>query len=181
MKNSSLKTFATGLAAVALVIVFANSARATLITIGDPAEIGSWGQGFNESGVGNFTQVETIMRSGGPFESPGFAGLAGGWTVGLFSANQVVATGPAINNMTWTIRFLGSSSSPLVFDFYAWNGNTLAERARASWNGGGWTINGNAEVLSAPTAVPEPTTMIAGLLLLLPLGASTLRILRKKA
>jgi hypothetical protein len=30
------------------------------------------------------------------------------------------------------------------------------------------------------TAVPEPTTMIAGALLLLPLGASTLRLLRKR-
>ena len=29
------------------------------------------------------------------------------------------------------------------------------------------------------TAVPEPTTMIAGALLLLPLGVSTLRLLRK--
>jgi hypothetical protein len=29
------------------------------------------------------------------------------------------------------------------------------------------------------TAVPEPTTMIAGALLLLPFGASTLRFMRK--
>ena len=32
-----------------------------------------------------------------------------------------------------------------------------------------------------PPAVPEPTTFIAGALLLLPFGASTLRILRRKA
>jgi len=30
------------------------------------------------------------------------------------------------------------------------------------------------------TAVPEPSTMIAGALLLLPIGASTLRMLRKR-
>jgi hypothetical protein len=30
------------------------------------------------------------------------------------------------------------------------------------------------------TVVPEPTTMIAGALLLLPFGASTLRILRRR-
>jgi hypothetical protein len=34
--------------------------------------------------------------------------------------------------------------------------------------------------VSGVSAVPEPTTMIAGALLLLPFGASTLRILRKK-
>jgi hypothetical protein len=31
-----------------------------------------------------------------------------------------------------------------------------------------------------PTPVPEPTTMIAGALLLLPFGASTLRVLRRR-
>jgi hypothetical protein len=39
------------------------------------------------------------------------------------------------------------------------------------------TYSQNIQVL-AP--VPEPTTMIAGALLLLPFGASTLRILRKR-
>ena len=38
--------------------------------------------------------------------------------------------------------------------------------------------NGTATISLA--AVPEPTTMIAGALLLLPFGASTLRILRKR-
>ena len=37
-------------------------------------------------------------------------------------------------------------------------------------------VNGTATL----TAVPEPTTMIAGALLLLPFGASTIRILRRK-
>jgi len=37
-----------------------------------------------------------------------------------------------------------------------------------------------SEALFDTTAVPEPTTMVAGMLLLLPVGMSTLRILRKK-
>jgi hypothetical protein len=37
------------------------------------------------------------------------------------------------------------------------------------------TYSQNIQIL----AVPEPTTMIAGAMLLLPFGASTLRILRK--
>jgi hypothetical protein len=42
--------------------------------------------------------------------------------------------------------------------------------------------NGNPTGVSQPqlTAVPEPTTMIAGALLLLPFGASAARIMRKK-
>ena len=43
--------------------------------------------------------------------------------------------------------------------------------------------SGNDFVLDdiSVTAVPEPTTCIAGALLLLPFGASTLRSLRRKA
>jgi hypothetical protein len=181
MNMKTLRTFTMGLAAVALLSL--TSARASLISVGDPVTIGSWLQGFNEAGVGNFTQVETIFRSGlgGPFEAPGYNRLAAGWSVGLFNANHVVALGSALNNMTWNILFLGERSAPLVFDFYAWNGNELAESARASWSGSSWTITNDAEYLSAPTSViPEATTMVAGALLLLPLGASTIRILRRK-
>ena len=46
--------------------------------------------------------------------------------------------------------------------------------------GGGYnpTVVGGAAISLAP--VPEPTTMIAGALLLLPFGASTLRMLRRR-
>ena len=41
------------------------------------------------------------------------------------------------------------------------------------------TVSG-AYIVAPVTPVPEPTTLIAGALLLLPFGASTLRILRKR-
>jgi len=41
------------------------------------------------------------------------------------------------------------------------------------------TVIGGAAITDRGPVVPEPTTMIAGALLLLPFGASTLRILRK--
>jgi hypothetical protein len=45
---------------------------------------------------------------------------------------------------------------------------------------GGWNVaTTTQEMLFSITAVPEPTTMIAGALLLLPFGASTLRFVRK--
>jgi hypothetical protein len=56
----------------------------------------------------------------------------------------------------------------------------------AGWNGAvnqdyvnDVTINGTTYDFE-PAPVPEPTTMVAGALLLLPFGASTLRMLRKK-
>jgi hypothetical protein len=42
------------------------------------------------------------------------------------------------------------------------------------------TLGQQQEFFSLGTPIPEPTTMVAGALLLLPFGASTLRILRKK-
>jgi len=45
--------------------------------------------------------------------------------------------------------------------------------------GQGWDKASDVNVQVFGTPVPEPTTMIAGALLLLPFGASTLRILRK--
>lgn len=45
--------------------------------------------------------------------------------------------------------------------------------------GQGWDKASDVNVLVYGTPVPEPTTMIAGVLLLLPFGASTFRILRK--
>ena len=58
---------------------------------------------------------------------------------------------------------------------------TLLEFNKVTFTSGGggtdtqWWIMDNFEY-----AVPEPTTMIAGALLLLPFGASTLRILRRR-
>jgi hypothetical protein len=46
--------------------------------------------------------------------------------------------------------------------------------------GGGWDKPSDVNVQVYGTVVPEPTTMIAGALLLLPFGASTLRVLRKR-
>jgi hypothetical protein len=42
------------------------------------------------------------------------------------------------------------------------------------------TVDVHGIVTLTPSAVPEPTTMIAGALLLLPFGASTLRMLRRR-
>ena len=180
MRTSSLRNLAIALSAVALVFVATNSARAALTPIGDPQEGGSWSQRFQEEGVGPFTHIEAIMRSAGDAFDSGFANFTVGtsWIPSGFSSTHIIADGPAVVWLQFDIAFTGATSNPLTFDFYAWNGTTLAERARATWNGSGWAFGTDAEVVTSP--VPEPTTMIAGALLLLPFGVSTLRILRKK-
>ena len=178
----TLRTLAVGLAAVALMFALTNSARA-IIAIGDPQDVGSWAQRFVED-MNASTHLEAFMRSSGDaFEAYGFVNFSfAGWAGALISPDHIVASGAlAPINTQFDIKFMGLRSEPLIFDFYAWNGNTLVDHARANWNGGGWSFTtGSAPAPQVLTPVPEPTTMIAGALLLLPFGASTLRVLRKR-
>ena len=75
-------------------------------------------------------------------------------------------TGTGVQSGT-EVNLWGTSAGVNGYTFY---GHTAA---------GGYnpTVDGGAAI---SLAVPEPTTMIAGALLLLPFGASTIRILRKK-
>jgi hypothetical protein len=61
------------------------------------------------------------------------------------------------------------------------NGN-LDPTSVATWTSlnNGWDKASDVNVQVFGTPVPEPTTMVAGGLLLLPLGVSGLRILRRK-
>jgi hypothetical protein len=82
-----------------------------------------------------------------------------------------------------------NASTPLVFNFttggkqYALTVSALqyTDRFNGSQNQLPKNRSGNLTGQFALTAVPEPTTLLAGALLLLPFGISTLRILRKKS
>ena len=85
-----------------------------------------------------------------------------------FTSGDVIAhygNGIPFDNLTGTSSFDYPASPPSVGDVLAYPGTYGGPSARV------YSI--------AVTVVPEPTTMIAGALLLLPFGPSTLRILRK--
>ena len=44
---------------------------ADLSPVGDPVEVGSWTQGFYDSGIGDFDLIAAKMVSGGPLDAPG--------------------------------------------------------------------------------------------------------------
>ncbi|MEI7941050.1 MAG: hypothetical protein WCK27_30620, partial [Verrucomicrobiota bacterium] len=69
---------------------------------------------------------------------------------------------------------------PVVFNFPGLGTVSVTPLGLTTPEIGGGTYSSpvNAEFLFTP--VPEPTTMIAGALLLLPFGASTLRMLRRR-
>jgi hypothetical protein len=110
--------------------------------------------------------------AGSQFEVPAFRDFSvGGWSQTSGTAIAANSTGGALNYLVFNIFFEDPQLQPTVFNFYAWNGTTLLEATRATFDGGAWSFQ--------PIPVPEPTTMIAGALLLLPFGISTIRRLRR--
>lgn len=107
--------------------------------------------------------TDTYQDSGtltlGLQDSTGNTTVASGWKYAIAQYD-----GP---NAGYVLFYLGGQDAVLPMDSYSiWGGNS-----------GQYALSHFATFDAVP--VPEATTMIAGALLLLPFGASTLRILRK--
>jgi hypothetical protein len=176
MKTTTVKTFGNGIAALALMLVLATSARASLVIqqVSAPVFTGSWSVNFLASGV-TFDKITGTIVSGGPFEIPGltlppFPPPPSGWNVVLGGTTTVASlSGPATSFLLYTATFTGLPADlpPVALDFSVYDSGTLVGATTLTWNGSEFDV-------------PEPTTIVAGALLLLPFGASTIRILRKQ-
>jgi hypothetical protein len=145
-----------------LLLVFGTgSAMADIIAIGGPVSGSSWGQRFQEDGVGNFNFM-AVQITNGAFEAPVFKNFStGGWN-GSGNTTTGVAVGGPNNWLQFDIIFAGLSSSPVSFDFFAFNGTALLEAVHASWNGG-WSFTVFTSQSNAKPSdfnVPEPATVI---------------------
>ena len=187
----TLKTLSIGFSALTLMFVLANSAHAT-IELGGPLAGNSWYQQFYQdtpTTSGNpFTHMEFVMTSAGDsWETPGiYSFTPATWSGLLLSTTHLIADGPSVSGSQlcyYWLAFAGAQSNPLTYDIFTYNGTKLLASEHAAYNGsGGWSFTrfDGSSIAPVPTAVPEPTTMIAGALLLLPFGASTLRMLRRR-
>jgi len=118
----------------------------------------------------------------------------GGGYIGVISMG-----GPDLNGSSQIHVFYDYATSPLTSDTYwgvtlstldstAYGTTTFGQMTVyetaveiGDWDNGTSVIPASANIESITLfPVPEPTTMIAGALLLLPFGASTLRILRRR-
>ena len=141
---------------------------------------GSYYQNFLEGGWGSINELDVYLRtpSGVSFLLAGpWSGQ--GWSTTYSSSTVAAMQGPLRDTLSIALNF--SSDIPLTVDFYGWNGTTLVGSERGIYHGGGysqWTW-GTADQVTGPV-IPEPTTMVAGALLLLPFGVSTLRMLRRR-
>ena len=98
---------------------------------------------------------------------------------GAINGSSLVHTGDLINGSI-SLSALDATIDP--------NSGLLYGQSTVAWAGleigdggsGAGTANIESITISTPTAVPEPTTVISGALLLLPIGASAVRMLRKR-
>ena len=166
---------------MAVVLVMAVQARASLFDI-------TFSDGAANTGSGNLTATP---EGGGLYLATG----------GSFTINAGGGLPQGAYSLLGNPNYLGNSSSPSGYFYYD---NQLSSPAQPYLDlagllflGNGLELNLYGNGLGQPytlyanngfnvigsvtlTAVPEPTTIISGVLLLLPFGASTLRILRKR-
>jgi len=106
----------------------------------------------------------------------------------LNGASTIHAYGPGFSSLTGNLSTTTWGDTLTTLDGITYNGvafgDMTVESARVEigeWDNGSDVIPASANIDSITiSSVPEPTTMIAGALLLLPFGASTLRILRRR-
>jgi hypothetical protein len=173
MKSAILRKYFSEIAVVALTLGFASSGRADIVIeqVGPPAITGSWTVQFFANG-GSFDTITGTVSS--PiFEIPGLT--APGWTstpsspVGGGATTATISDG-TVNSLLFDATFLNtpSTTAPFILDFAIFNQGALVGQVGLEWTGSEFDV-----------VVPEPTTIIAGALLLVPFGVSTLRVLRK--
>ena len=102
-------------------------------------------------------------------------GTGGEYTIPFLHASNAALSGsPQDGSDNWMLQATVAGGN--ITSVAAWTSDSNV----AGPLNGGWDKASDINVQVYGTVVPEPTTMIAGALLLLPFGASTLRILRKK-
>ena len=167
MKATSLKNLAAAIAAGVLMLGLATSGRASVVIeqMG-PIEIGSsWLVPFGAFG-GTFDTVTGTVSSP-VFEIPGLT--ASGWATGADTPSFASISDSPTIFLDFVAHFtnLPGTTPPFLLDFTEYNGGLLVGETLLEWTGTEFDV------------VPETSTIFAGVLLLLPFGASTLRALRK--
>lgn len=137
-----------------------DAAAQMLIVNGSPTVGATVWQGSLSSSLipGHSYTMSALVASLYPVSEPTLTFGIGGTTIGSITLSG------AGTWQTFSTSFVAGSGLPAFIDLDTdLNGNDFVA----------------SEISITPNAVPEPTTMVAGAMLLLPFGMSTLRMLRK--
>jgi len=178
--NSALSGNAAPYGTVTITRVDNNTATVTLSALG----LYSFGDGgtlgLNLAGGGTFTfdNVSGTTINGGTFDAGDYSSDGAGNEDGFGDFNFRVKTFDGFNH----------SATSLTFTLHNTSGAWTTEAAILEQNANGNNVAGHVFVRNADgsnpeitgfATVPEPTTVLASVLLLLPFGVSTLRFIRK--
>jgi hypothetical protein len=183
MKTTLMLVLASGCLLSAL------PAQASLVVNGDFETAPTFLSGWTASGGASISpnaQAHTGLYAADLKSAGGISqtvGIVAGQTYILdFWAKEWVAPGPAAGQLNVTLDGLTTINVTTLSTMYQEFTYTLTPTAAGllSFQAATGSTSKRVELDDVSlTAVPEPTTMIAGALLLLPFGASTLRMLRK--
>jgi hypothetical protein len=181
------------LAILAGTLALATQSRATIIGESTISHGNSTDVTFEDGNYGGpITAMEAVIVTGNSlFDAPITVGDPGWASFLLNGGVSTFATGPAnANNQTITLSFAdGAPTSGIKVDFYYWNGSqflggdawqylNLTGDVGTTQNAD-WILLNPQTTPVEPTPVPEASTMAAGALMLLPLGASVARVIRR--
>ena len=154
--NNGLKPAAATLA----LALMGTGAHAQISSVGSPFPHGSWGQQFNESGVGAFDHIQMIWVSGALLEVPiSLTNFSDGSWMQTFNNGLIaVADGNSLASLNFDVIYSGLPSAPNSYCFQAFNGNTIVDDALVEWTGSGFNITGPS---GCPTdrIIPAPGAM----------------------
>lgn len=165
--------------ALALSLTFGMALRAHAGVIVTPQNApdppGVYSQQFNESGVGNFTDLQAFLL---PSQGSNLdvTGLGNGWTNLTHNGNWSESSGPAVTSENFTVSF-DYLNTPGTIDFFAFDNGTMVDSATCPFTSGSGCGSGIVDPLanasqvyaSDRASVPEPSTFMlfaAGLLCL---------------
>jgi hypothetical protein len=191
----TIKTLTIGLAAVALLALSPSLARASLFWNFSYVDTGTGGSLIQASGT---LTTADVLTAGIGTPDAALQPYASGYQITGMTGqrNGVAITGivpsPNFPNEFQNGNLLLDNGLLTVAPWFDWDGFVFTVAGGAQYNLSSqlaphnpptidYTVAGGAflPVTFSISQVPEPTTMVAGALLLLPFGASTLRMFRK--
>lgn len=191
---------AASLMLVALLITA--NAKADFVPLGDPVEGNSWDQAFWAHGQAKtLFDTITITVSEGAYTFKALEGFVKNWREeapskqwALYSSRSdfksITMHGNPANWVGWTLIFDDAPPQKrnlgITLDLVATYQGNPVELSKATYKVGNngnwvWQVKNEAITDQGTAAVPEPATLLAGALLLLPFGASAVRIVCRRA
>jgi hypothetical protein len=154
-----------------IILLAVNGAFADLTPIGEPVEVGSWTQRFQEDGLYDgvhydFDLLAVRVVSGPSLENPGLINFSvGTWDLVYENPAGTLASagGSTVGYLQWDFVFSGTTAQPFQLDYAVFAGGTLVGTCGIQW-GPGWSYPSTSWTPTQAEVVPVPAAVLLGML-----------------